>query len=127
RCCLRRLAAAVFTNVAVAWISISPLPYLVSLSSPPRCCCLRRRRCRLDYVVDTRLSLRRRSLQLVAVTAVAVVATPLVDGSMNLKKEVERLHNENTELNAEVQRLLNENAELRAKLEKLQQDKSRSS
>ncbi|THU48191.1 hypothetical protein C4D60_Mb09t23630 [Musa balbisiana] len=48
-------------------------------------------------------------------------------GSMNLKKEVERLQNENTELNAEVQRLRNENAELRAKLEKLQQDKSQSS
>ncbi|RWW03909.1 hypothetical protein GW17_00032904 [Ensete ventricosum] len=74
RCrCLRRLAAAVFAVVAVAWISISPLPYLVplSLSSPPRYCCLRRCRCRLDYVADTRLSLRRRSLQLVAVTAVA--------------------------------------------------------
>ncbi|CAL9090342.1 unnamed protein product [Musa acuminata var. zebrina] len=48
-------------------------------------------------------------------------------GSMNLKKEAERLQNENTELNAEVQRLQNENAELRANLEKLQQDKSQSS
>ncbi|RWW03697.1 hypothetical protein GW17_00033123 [Ensete ventricosum] len=60
-------AVAVFAAVAVAWISILPLP----LSSPPRCCCLRHRRCRLDYVVDTRLSLRRRSLQLTAVIAAA--------------------------------------------------------
>ncbi|RZR93363.1 hypothetical protein BHM03_00021853 [Ensete ventricosum] len=35
--CLRHLAAAVFVAVVVAWISISPLSYLVTLplSSPP--------------------------------------------------------------------------------------------